>query len=286
MPTRTDPGARPKAEGAARQPVRGIQSYSAMSVYIAAHEDDWQLFMGVNAYYDIHDSSAKVLFIFTTAGDADSGAAYYQAREKGVRSSIKFAADAAFSPPATPRSGTRTFNGRRIAFWRYKNTVSYFLRLPDGFPDGGRTGSLQQLYEGRVPRTSAIDGSATYEGWESLVTTLEQLIRHELGNISSLWLNAADTDTTRNSDDHSDHYYSSVAAQQAVASLRCNKALFVDYASAGLAPNVSTGDLIDKSGTLAAYTKVMDDAGFTDRDSWDDGHVTWLSRNYFRTITV
>ncbi|HEX5745621.1 MAG TPA: hypothetical protein VFZ09_05215 [Archangium sp.] len=263
-----------------------MPSYSEFSMYIAAHEDDWQLFMGVNAYNDIHNSSGKVLFIFTTAGDATSGNTYYQARENGARSSIKFAADAASSSPATPVSGTRTFNGRSIAYWQYKNTVSYFLRLPDGFPDGSRTGSLQQLYERRVPRTTALDGSATYEGWQSLVTTLDQLIRFELGGISVLWLNTADTDRARNPNDHSDHYHSTLAAQQAVASLRCNMALYVDYASSGMTPNVSTAELIDKSGTLAAYTKVMDDAGFTDRDSWDDGHVAWLSRNYFRTVTV
>ncbi|WNG38148.1 hypothetical protein F0U61_34135 [Archangium violaceum] len=263
-----------------------MPSYSELSVYISAHEDDWQLFMGVNAYNDIHNSSGKVLFIFTTAGDANSGSTYYQTRENGARSSIRFAADAAFSPPATPVSGTRTFNARNIAYWQYKNTVSYFLRLPDGFPDGSRAGSLQQLFEKKVPRTSALDGSATYEGWQSLVTTLEQLIRFELGSIPVLWLNTADTDRTKNPNDHSDHYYSSTAAQQAVASLRCNKALYVDYASSGMTPNVPTSELIDKSGTLAAYTKVMDDGGFTDRDSWDDGHVAWLSRNYFRTVTV
>ncbi len=262
------------------------QTYSELSVYIAPHEDDWQLFMGVNAYNDIHNPSGKVVFIFITAGDANSGTTYYQSREAGARSSIKFAADAAFSPPVTPSTLTRTFNGRRVACWEYKNTASYFLRLPDGFPDGSRAGSLQQLYERRVSRTSALDGSATYDGWQSLVTTLEQLIRFELGSIPNLWLNAADTDKTKNPNDHSDHYYSSMAAQQAVASLRCNKALYVDYASAGMPPNVSTGELIDKAVTLAAYTKVMDDAGFTDRDSWDDAHVEWLSRNYFRTVSV
>lgn len=275
-----------KTETPTRQPMMGVTTYSELSIYIAPHEDDWQLFMGVNAYGDIHNPSGKVVFIFTTAGDADSGNTYYQTRENGVRSSIKFAADAALSPPASPSSGTRSFNGHTIAYWQYKNTVSYFLRLPDGFPDGSRTGSLQQLYEKKVSSTSALDGSATYVGWQSLVTTLQQLIQYEKGSLSSMWLNAADTDKTKNPNDHSDHYYSSMAAQQAVASLGCNKALYVDYASAGMTPNVPTGELIDKSGTLAAYTKVMDDGGFTDRDSWDDGHVTWLSRNYFRTVSA
>lgn len=260
------------------------ETHSAMSVFVAAHADDWQLFMGVNAYSDIRSPTAKVVFIFTTAGDAMNGNAYYQARESGVRSSIRFASDAASSPPEPPLTGTRTFNGRKILYWRYKNTVSYFLRLPDGFPDGGRAGSLRQLREGQVARITALDGSATYEGWQSLVKTVEQLIRFEMGSATSFWLNAADTDSANNPDDHSDHVHSSMLAQDAVASLQCSKALYVDYASAAMTPNVSTGELIDKAGILAAYTRVMDDAGFTRQDSWDDEHVHWLSRNYFRTL--
>src|SRR5436190_22007358 len=68
-----------------------------VSYYLAAHQDDWQLFMGTNAKADA--SYAKVVFITLTAGDAGDGnngggiIPYFQARENGAIKSVQFIAN-------------------------------------------------------------------------------------------------------------------------------------------------------------------------------------------------
>ena len=42
----------------------------AVVFYIGAHQDDWQLFMSPQAYYDLIADNTRVVFIYTTAGDA------------------------------------------------------------------------------------------------------------------------------------------------------------------------------------------------------------------------
>src|SRR5689334_10192163 len=78
-------------------------SSSKVSIYVAAHQDDWQLFMGANAYDDIVNSndSARVVVIYVTAGDysdlrsdtAFGKIAYLLARERGAKNSVRLAAD-------------------------------------------------------------------------------------------------------------------------------------------------------------------------------------------------
>ena len=70
--------------------------------------------------------------------------------------------------------------------YTYRNTVAYFLRLPDGNPEGtGYPGtgnrSLKLFAEGRIGTFAAIDGSTSYEGWSELVAALRDLITMERG---------------------------------------------------------------------------------------------------------
>jgi hypothetical protein len=44
-----------------------------VSVYFAAHEDDWQLFMNPSAFKDVIKDAAKTVFVHVTAGDAGAG---------------------------------------------------------------------------------------------------------------------------------------------------------------------------------------------------------------------
>src|SRR5580704_6339006 len=50
-----------------------FSQYTSVSYYVVAHPDDWQLFMGVNAFNDITPgiagSGTKVVLIYTTAGE-------------------------------------------------------------------------------------------------------------------------------------------------------------------------------------------------------------------------
>ena len=153
-----------------------------VSFYFAAHEDDWQLFMNPSAFEDVIKDAAKTVFVHVTAGDAGLGMGlngrkfpYYRARENGAEAAMRFMADAD-SIPGEESAGYLTFNGHRIYRTTYRNTVGYFLRVPDGNPLGSGyfdTGfqSLKRLSTAANDELAAIDGSTVYHGWDDLVAT-------------------------------------------------------------------------------------------------------------------
>src|SRR5438105_14248227 len=109
-----------------------MESYSTVSFYIVAHQDDWQLFMTPDAYDDLIAPSTKTVFIYTTAGDAGKDSVYWLAREKGALRSVQYALDTHKSPPKEPTCSQKSNAGHQIQYCEYKNSGSYFLRLPDG----------------------------------------------------------------------------------------------------------------------------------------------------------
>jgi hypothetical protein len=73
-----------------------------------------------------------------TAGDAGLGIdtrgrkhPFYLARENGAETAIRFMADADGIPVAKS-AGQMQFDAHPIARALHRNTVAYFLRLPDG----------------------------------------------------------------------------------------------------------------------------------------------------------
>jgi hypothetical protein len=147
------------------------KSELGVSFYFAAHQDDWQLFMNPSAFLDVVDRSTKTVFIHMTAGDAGLGAKrvgrkhpLYFAREQGAEAAIRFMADADNREPIEPSVAAPDFNGRPIRRVCYRNTVAYFLRLPDGSPAGigysdTRHQSLRRLAEAQAG-IAAIDETA------------------------------------------------------------------------------------------------------------------------------
>lgn len=78
-----------------------------------------------------------------TAGDAGLGTGnggrqhpYYLARENGADSAIRFMADLANRPPVEPELVSMVFNDHNVRRVSYRNTVAYYLRVPDGSPAG------------------------------------------------------------------------------------------------------------------------------------------------------
>jgi hypothetical protein len=264
-----------------------------VSFYFGAHEDDWQLFMNPNAYHDAHRHSTKVVFVYLTAGDAGAGLGnagrsqpYYLARENGAKLSAKFIADAANDIPVTPLDSLALFSGHTIRKWIYGNTVSYFLRLPDGNPEGTgylTTGhqSLKRLRDKAISGITAIDKSTTYRDWNDLTSTLRELIDHERGKASGVWVNLPDTDTAKNTGDHQDHQHVSMGVLEAVADLTCiNKMFYLNYVTADMPENMNAADREIEAGTFGALV-----AGVTALDHvspWDKLHRSWLSRHYLR----
>jgi hypothetical protein len=263
-----------------------------VAFYFAAHEDDWQLFMNPNAYHDVQKESTKVVFVYVTAGDAGDGAGtaesahpYYLARENGAKASLQFMADARKSP-VSPADSIASLSGHAIRRWHYRDTVSYFLRLPDGNMDGtgykntGR-GTLKRLHDKAIPDITAVDGSAVYQGWGDLKDTLRTLIDEERGRAANVWINIPDTDTAKNPGDHSDHQHMAQGVLEAIADLPCiNKALYLDYVVMHMRENLSAPDREIKAGTYAAMEAGM--AALDQVGASDSMHRSWLGRRYVR----
>jgi hypothetical protein len=263
-----------------------------VAFYFAAHEDDWQLFMNPNAYHDVQRVSTKVVFVYFTAGDAGAGLGnagrsqpYYLARENGAKLSVKFMADANSSPQIAVDS-VASIGGHAIKKWLYRNTVSYFLRLPDGHPEGTgypTTGlqSLKRLRDGAIPAMTSIDDSTTYEGWIDLRNSLRQMIDKERGEATNVWVNLPDTNLQANLGDHADHQHVALGVLEAIADLPwINKAFYLNYVTADLDENMSAADREIEAGTFAALV-----VGLTALDhpsAWEPMHRSWLSRHYFR----
>jgi hypothetical protein len=270
----------------------GVKPPEKVSFYFAAHEDDWQLFMNPSAFEDVINPATKTVFIHMTAGDAGFGMSkrgrkhpFYLARENGAESAIRFMADADDIPAA--RSVTHmSFNGHPIYRVGYRNTVSYFLRVPDGNPQGSGypgTGfqSLKRLADAENSRLAAIDGSTVYSGWSDLVSTVRKIMDFERGRAPNVRLNVAEIDARTNPNDHSDHLMTAMAALDAVSDLACVQRLYyVDYASSGLPENLNAQQR-DMESSVFAVTL----AGVLALDhgtSWHHYDKSFVGRNYFR----
>ena len=263
-----------------------------VSFYFAAHEDDWQLFMNPSAFEDVINGAAKTVFIHMTAGDAGLGMGrggrkhpLYLARENGAETAIRFMADAD-DIPAKKTVSNRPFNGHPIYRVSYRNTVSYFLRLADGSPQGGgyeRTGfqSLKRLADSENNILAAVDSSTVYRGWGDLVSTLRKIMDFERGWAPNVQLNVAETDARINPNDHSDHLMTAKAALDAVNDLGCvRRVYYVDYASSRLPENLDAQQR-DRESSVFAVT-LAGVLALDHRTSWHHYDKSYVGRNYFR----
>jgi hypothetical protein len=270
---------------------------SSTSFYVVAHEDDWQLFMGINAALDVPGADSKIVFVHTTAGDAGLGTGtggtpmpFYLARENEALSAMRFLANLGVVG-AGPNGAVSsiTINGKSLRRVAYRNTVAYFMRLPDGNVNGGRgypsTGnqSLLLLEQGAIQEISAIDASAVYFGWADLVATLRGILLYEAQGSPDVWVNVPETDPIINPNDHPDHIYTGMAMLDAIAPLPCvNAALFTGYVSATMPINLGASEVMLQTGLWAVTTAALTDS--YQLSTWDPGHNSFVGREYFRVV--
>jgi hypothetical protein len=266
----------------------------ALSVFVVAHPDDWQLFMNPDAFHAMNEPQEKAVFVHVSAGDAGKGLGgeptpYYLAREEGALRAIRFMANAANATAALgadtrPEAVERA--GHKLARHNYANAVAYFLRIHDGNIVNGddfqeHPLSLQRLRSGASAETKAIDGSATYGGWNDFVATLEAIIKSEHAPGTALNLHIAELDEERNPGDHHDHRAVAFAMEEVAVRLPCARvSRHQEYATRDRKPNVNGVDYMIDVGTWAATASGLSDshAGST----WESGHNVWVGRDYHR----
>lgn len=236
--------------------------YSTVSFYVGAHADDWQLFMQPHAYKNIVAEGDKVVFIVTTAGDAGMQEEYWQAREAGMQSSIRFA----LAPISMieEEAGVRNFNSHAIHYCRINDTKSYFLRLPDGGIDGNgfsacKNQSLQKFKNTTNSPITSIDGSARYDCWKELLNTLAEIVDCESEAIDKRYLHYLNPNITANPNDHADHIATGLAIQALPNIKTIEQNLYRGYSIVNEQKYMQPEDLFWKAAMFAAYEKEVFD---------------------------
>jgi LmbE family N-acetylglucosaminyl deacetylase len=267
----------------------------AVSIFVVAHPDDWQLFMNPAAFHAMKNPQGKAVFVHVSAGDAGrvlggEPTPYYLAREEGALRAIRFMANAANATAALgadTRPEAVELAGHKVARHTYANAVSYFLRIHDGNIVTGNDFqehplSLQRLRSGASPETKAIDDSTRYAGWGDFVGTLAALVSSERVPGAALNLHIAELDEKRNPGDHPDHRAVAFAMEEVAARLPCARvSRHQEYATREHRLNVRGADYMVDAGTWAATASGLSDnhAGST----WEPGHNAWVGRDYHHT---
>lgn len=263
-------------------------SFAAIAFYIMAHQDDWEAFRGEFAYGDAHNTSNKIVFIHTTAGDAGQTTGWWEAREAGAISAVRSALR-----PMPLTSNVQSVHGHPLQRYVSANTVVYFMRLPDGSPGGTgypSTGfeSLSLLRDSNKPIV-AVDGSTSYRSWTDFCDTLSAIVDLESQGVAEdhPWINAADYAPTTNPGDHADHKATSDAVRT-FASSRFNRAWFLTYSIQACAADLSGGALTSKKATFDAYSNevlrvtTLNGAPVPpNQEEWD----SYGARSYARLVT-
>ncbi len=274
--------------GYAQPAVHGaVSPINAVNFYVVAHADDWVLFM--NPFRDVTAKGSKTVFIYTTAGDAGLGAGptplspndlapYYLARENGAFRALRFLADLT-EPIATPESAHVLIKGHSLFRTSYKNTVSYYLRLPDGGAHGqgyaqtGKT-SLTRFHLDNGALT-AVDASTSYIDWLDLISTLVAIIKTEGRGVPKLGLHFSDPDPLRNPKDHADHIATGQAMLEVHAQMPCTEAaLYVGAAVSGM-KNLDDATMMTRAALFGNMVSGRAEMGWP--GTWDASHTSYLS---------
>jgi hypothetical protein len=268
------------------------EQIARVAFYFSAHQDDWQLFMNPPAFADALDDTCRCVFVHMTAGDAGLGIGtggrqhpLYLAREHGAEVAVRFMADANERQPTQAEIVTQDLDGRPVRTMAYRNTVSYFLRLPDGSPSGDgyaatRYQSLKRLKNGDVDGVTAVDGSATYHGWDALHAALRALIERERQTAPSIDLHIPEADPALNLNDHSDHVMTALAVRDAWRGQPARWHHHVGYASGSRPENLGQTDRDMKCAVYAVTLAGV--LAFDHQISWQHYDGMFIGRHYCR----
>ena len=245
----------------ASQPLVRYASNSVLrDVFVVAHEDDWQLFMGDVVAKRIR-AGDSVVFIYLTAGDDGRDSLYWQTRERAALQSTRLAIGPGAADSAAVRCSTTEVLEHAIRKCVIANTESYFMRLPDGKRNGLGFGrhdyqSLRRLRGNKIGAIVAVDGSAAYQGWQDLMATTNKLIASTSAT-GELVVHANDPSVAANPHDHFDHRMAGQLVNDLRKGQTWNTRYYVGYALATRAANRSADEAREKTAIFLAYDKEM-----------------------------
>lgn len=229
-------------------------------VFVVAHEDDWQLFMGDVVAKRIR-AGDSVIFIYLTAGDDGRDSLYWQTRERAALQSTRLAIGPDAADSAAVRCSTTEVLEHAIRKCMIANTESYFMRLPDGKRNGLGFGrhdyqSLRRLRGKKIGTMLAVDGSAAYHGWQDLMATANKLIGSSFA-AAEIVVHANDPSIAANPHDHFDHRMAGLLVNDLRKGQTWNTRYYVGYALATRAANRSADEAREKTAIFLAYDKEM-----------------------------
>jgi len=257
------------------------QKFSSISFYIIAHADDWQLFMQPVVFHELLDTSIKVVFIITTAGDAGYQENFWRAREEGMKSSIRFC----LAPVGLINEviGITTVHSHNINYCSINEINCFFLRLPDGNLDskGFERYSHQGLFKlHKEEAISTVDNLSVYISWKDLCDTLESIILIESDQIVSKSVHYLNPDASRNPNDHPDHILTGKAIQSMNIIGNTMQYLYTGYSVKNHAKYLSAEEFFWKAGMFAVYEKaVYDKSVYSTLREGIGGYLNWLKRS-------
>jgi len=284
------------------------RNYPAVAFYVCAHQDDWQLFMGADAFRDISSynekstepNGTKVVLVYTTAGnlnDTDDSKtcdcydrqqnriAYWQVREAGANNSVHLAASkvGGYGPGVNyPAMAVVEINGHRITKYEFRNTVSYFLRI--------KSGRYGRWYDDNNVAVGTVDNSTEYTSRTDLTNTLSAIFSREMNSAGSASFHMPDIDEQINHNDHHDHLIAGRAGIEAVRSVskKLNKrfavSLHIDYQTKDMPANITGADAQNEAALTAVYClSLLDHNAWPE---WGNDYQQWTSRNYSRLTYI
>jgi len=229
-------------------------------VFVVAHEDDWQLFMGDAVAKRIR-AGHTAIFVYLTAGDDGRDSLYWLTREQAALQSTRVAIGPDAADSGTIRCSTTEMSEHTIRKCVVANTESYFMRLPDGKRNGLGFGrhdyqSLRRLRGKKIGTIIAVDGSATYHGWQDLMATVSDLIGSGPAS-PEIVVHANDPSVAANPHDHFDHRMAGLLVNDLRKGQTWSTRYYVGYALATRAANRSSDEAREKTAIFLAYDKEM-----------------------------
>ena len=203
----------------------------------------------------------SIVFVYLTAGDNGRDSLYWQTRERAALQSTRVAVGPEAADSGALRCSTMEISEQTIRKCVIANTESYFMRLPDGKRNGLGFGrhdyqSLRRLRGKKIGTIVAVDGSATYNGWQDLMATVSNLIGSGLAS-AEIIVHANDPSVAANPHDHFDHRMTGLLVNDLRKGQTWSTRYYVGYALATRAANRSTDEAREKTAIFLAYDKEM-----------------------------